>query len=297
MLSNASLDIAMHDKFLLIFKTIAAGHVEIHTFTLTSVILSPSKPTITHLAAFTVGLIDGDGAIQVNQWRGKILQYRIVVKLADQSFNRQMLSQIASVYGGYVRNVKTSRGHFVQWVINDSETIRSKIFPLFEIIPPLTTRLHLQLCFIKRAMQGISVKEYLTLRKEKYNTRNSLTHIFISSSIPHYFPSWVSGFIEAEGSFSVRSGAVGFSFSVSQTNDFYLIEAIRNFFNQNHLKVQIKKGTNMPLYLFEMYNQKGIETLVEHCLTYPLLGHKYFQLAQVIDKSIALAQLRKRFWT
>jgi hypothetical protein len=65
-----------------------------------------------HLAAFTVGLIDGDGSFQVNHWRRKILQYRLVVKLALKPHNMDMLTLIAARYGGSVRTVHT--GEFVQ---------------------------------------------------------------------------------------------------------------------------------------------------------------------------------------
>src|SRR6266498_5414355 len=53
-LANASLDIAMHDR----------------------INKDPS-----YIQQFWVGLMDGDGSIQVNHWRKKDLQYRLVIKL------------------------------------------------------------------------------------------------------------------------------------------------------------------------------------------------------------------------
>ena len=44
-----------------------------------------------------------------------------------------------------------------------------------------------------------------------------------------YFNSWLSGFIEAEGCFSIRKIGT-YSFSIGQNDDIYLINAIKNFF-------------------------------------------------------------------
>lgn len=46
----------------------------------------------------------------------------------------------------------------------------------------------------------------------------------------HYFPMWLSGFIEAEGYFPVRkSSSKILFFSIAQKNDKYLITSIRDF--------------------------------------------------------------------
>jgi len=55
------------------------------------------------LSAFVVGLIDGDGSLQVNHWRSKSLQFRLVVKLKYNEWNKAMLEHIASVLGGQVK--------------------------------------------------------------------------------------------------------------------------------------------------------------------------------------------------
>ena len=36
-----------------------------------------------YIKIFWVGLIDGDGSIQVNHWRKKYLQFRLVIKSKD----------------------------------------------------------------------------------------------------------------------------------------------------------------------------------------------------------------------
>jgi hypothetical protein len=47
--------------------------------------------------------MDGDGSIQVNHWRKKSLQYRLVIKLSNLISNYNMLIKIAKVIGGSVK--------------------------------------------------------------------------------------------------------------------------------------------------------------------------------------------------
>ncbi len=285
-LANASLDVALHDSHNL-FITLVPVRVTGQSGIIPKV-LSPQ-----YLAAFTVGLIDGDGSIQVNHWRSKLLQFRIVVKLSDVGFNRKMLSLISSTYGGRVKTIVTPTGQFVQWTINDTATIRNKILPLFAQFPPLTTRVTMQVAFLIKTLSGMSVEEYLATRGNKYDLRPHITPLF--TELPVYFAAWLSGFIEAEGSWATRSGSVGFSFSISQLNDLYLIIAIRDFFGQSQLAVQHKQSKNGPFYFLEIANAKGIEAVINHCLSNPLLGYKYNQLALAISKSSRLAYMRHHF--
>src|ERR1700724_2826351 len=85
-LANASLDVALHDTCVSVASNfVIAGQT----------LKSPRTLSDKQLAPFTVGLIDGDGSLQVNHWRKKILQFRLVVKLADKPLNSKMLSLLA----------------------------------------------------------------------------------------------------------------------------------------------------------------------------------------------------------
>ena len=72
-------------------------------------------------------------------------------------------------------------------MINSSTDIRNNILPLLAQYPPLTTRIHLQLAFVVRAMAGISIQEYIAIRAAKYDTQLSITPLF--NEVPAYFPS------------------------------------------------------------------------------------------------------------
>lgn len=105
MLANASLDVALHDSTHNIFlDVIIAG----------AVLRPPKTITAQELGPFTVGLIDGDGSLEVNHWRRKSLQFRLVVKLSDKPLNYEILCQIARTYGGYVRRKVDSHTSYVQ---------------------------------------------------------------------------------------------------------------------------------------------------------------------------------------
>jgi hypothetical protein len=49
--------------------------------------------------------MDGKGNIEVNHFRKKFLQYRLIIKLPNIKSNYDMLIQIAKVIGGTVRIV------------------------------------------------------------------------------------------------------------------------------------------------------------------------------------------------
>jgi hypothetical protein len=96
-LANASLDVAFHDILNLNNNLIIGGKI----------LKSPNTLHKKELDPFTVGLIDGDGSLQVNHWRKKNLQFRLIVKLADKPLNFEMLTLISKNYGGYVQRINS----------------------------------------------------------------------------------------------------------------------------------------------------------------------------------------------
>ena len=74
-----------------------------------------------YIKMFWVGLMDGDGSIQVNHWRKQSLQYRLVIKLSNIKSNYNMLIEIAKVVGGTVKII--GKAADVIWVVNKKEEI------------------------------------------------------------------------------------------------------------------------------------------------------------------------------
>lgn len=288
-LANASMDVAMHDiSYMTVIPLLS-----LRGFSL----IAPKYLSPNNLAAFTVGLIDGDGSLQVNHWRRKSLQFRLIVKLAYKPYNLEMLTKIRAIYGGKVKVLTLKSGsQFVQWVIDDSYVIRTVIVPLMTTYPPLTSRMILQLKFVIKALNDMTIDEYFATINKKYDERPNLSHRVSLNHYPSYFGRWLAGFIEAEGSFSIRNSKNVITFSISQLYDLYLIEGIRDYYGQNHLKIsaQIQKSGN-TLYVLSIGSLTGITSVIKHCQ--PLLqGYKYVQLAEFVSKVNALENLRKLFW-
>ena len=204
--------------------------------------------------------MDGDGSIQVNHWRKKNLQYRFVIKLRFCPENLSMLNLIKDTIGGNVRIIKNES---IIWVTN-SKVAAKKLLNIFIIYPPLTSRLRAQIKFMQECLIKNDVEWYLNNRNNKYLIREN----FVDTNVS-YFPEWLSGFIEAEGCFSIRNSN-NHSFSIGQNEDRYLIESIRNYFNIQS-KVRNPKDS---FWVIETYRHSTFINLVEHFNKYPLLGEK-----------------------
>jgi hypothetical protein len=213
-----------------------------------------------YIKKFWVGLMDGDGSIQVNHWRKRSLQYRFVIKLRFCPENLSMLNLIKNTIGGNVRIIKDE---FVIWVTN-SKVDAKKLLDIFILYPPLTSRLRAQIRFMEECLIKNDVEWYLTNRNNKYLTRESV----IDTNVP-YFAEWLSGFIEAEGCFSIRNSN-NHSFSIGQNDDRYLLESIRNYF-----KIQSNvRNSYKSFWVIETYRKSTFINLIEHFNKYPLLGEK-----------------------
>ena len=216
--------------------------------------------------------MDGDGSIQVNHWRKLSLQYRLVIKLSNLTSNYKMLVEIAKVIGGNVRI--TGKGKDVIWVVNEKQNIIN-IIKIFDIYPLLTSRKICQLNFLKKSILNNSVDWYLNHRNNKYDDQ-----LFIIKSdmfgleknvlnIPSYFTGWLSGFIEAEGCFSIRKNN-NHSFSIGQNDDIYLINIIKEY-----LKItNIVRNPYRNFYFLEVYKKETLKFIINHIKKNPLLGEK-----------------------
>jgi len=227
-----------------------------------------------YLPIYWVGLMDGDGSIQVNHRRYKNLQFRLEIKLKNLPSNFDMLNQIASNIGGKVYIQK----EFVLWVVNNKNHI-IKIIKIFDKYPPLTTRLTHQLNFLKSYIykENLDINLFLFERKNKY-----LNPISSIQSPPIYFPQWLSGFIEAESCFCIRENKSN-SFRISKLNDLYIIEFIKDYFKLTN-KIRSIKSKNGILYLIETYKKASHKLIMKHCEKYPLLGNKNLQYQKFIKK-------------
>jgi hypothetical protein len=185
-----------------------------------------------------------------------------------------MLVKIAKVIGGTVRI--TGKGLYVIWVVNNKEEVK-KIISIYETYPPLTSRKICQLAFLKKCLLDTSVENYLLNRRLKYDKQ--LTIIKSNFKCPSYFKEWLSGFIEAEGCFSIRTSN-NHSFSIGQNDDLYLITAIAQYFKATNM-IRTTKG---KFYSIEIYKKEVLLKIIAHCINHPLLGEKFESLNKFNQK-------------
>lgn len=277
--ANAGVDVAQHDRvFSLIF--IKNMDIQSHKNRLFSTKIQKNQE---YLKAFLVGLFDGDGSLQVNHWRSQNFQFRRIIKLRKLPENVQMLQYLQQELGlGNVCFQKTKKdGEFVQLVENNHKKLEEWI-ALFQQYPPLTSRVHCQLIFFQRYFQFRNKKqskkertrvmsEYFLLRTEKYDSRPEVTQKFVQLEVwkQSYFHMWQSGFIEAEGCFTIRQNQNN-SFRIGQNYDHYLIRAIKTYFKgENKIGLVDEK-----FYRWEVYRRSVMFLMKAHFDKWPLQGRK-----------------------
>lgn len=200
-----------------------------------------------------------------------------------------MLIKIAKVIGGSVR--VTGKGKDVIWVVNRKETIK-EIIIIFDTYPPLTSKKICQLEFLKRCLLENSVDSYLSNRDSKYENQLAILNSDPfglerkSFALPNYFKGWLSGFIEAEGCFSIRKSN-NHSFSIGQNDDLYLINAIKQFFGTTNT-VRNSSLRSRNFYFLEIYRKETLEKIKNHFNNYPLLGEK----AESLQKFKQIQQIK-----
>jgi hypothetical protein len=84
----------------------------------------------------------------------------------------------------------------------------------------------------------------------------------------NYFNEWLSGFFEAESCFTIRQNN-NHSFSISQKNEYLLLNFIKNYF-QITTKIYHKNG----VYILETYKKSTLLNVIAHCEKYSLIGEK-----------------------
>ena len=269
-LANAGVDVAQHDKIFLYQRR--------------SFFFPRNKNDF--LKRFFVGVIDGDGSIQVNHWRQKKLKYRFVLKLKNSPRNVEMLQFLKkNLQIGYVRFQKDKK--FVLW-IETNEKKREKILQIFREYPPLTSRLTLQVAFSKKfQFSRKTVAEYIQERNFKYENQTNISQKQRSQKVHtlFYFPQWLSGFLERKGCFSFRKNEKTPFFSICLKNDKYLIESISLFFQRKNKILEKQKN----LYILEVSRSSLFLVLKSHFEKYPLLGEKKISFQNFIEKQKALS--------
>lgn len=270
-LANAGVDMLVHDKVDYLCNSL----ISMNPLLLTR----GKKLNKEYIIPFFVDLLEGDGSIQVNQWRSTSLQYRLIIKLKYTYSNFVMLSLIKSHIGGIFRVSKND----VVWVMDDRDEIK-RILELISPYPLLTSRKRLQLEFMLKYFKHNNIDKYFSERPLKYENQSKLIAQMSNVNLLEkpYFKAWLSGFIEAESCFAIRANS-NHSFSIGQNADNYLLESIKSYFGASaSVRAQSSRFNNL-----EFYSRAALYRVFSHVMEYPLLGNKYLNFVyqkQLMDK-------------
>lgn len=224
--------------------------------------------------AFLVGLIDGDGYIQVTKTSKGFITIKLVISLHLEDISS--LEYIHSVLKiGKINVYKDLRSPTCKLVINKTD--------LQEILFPLLIYHKIFFLTITRIDQ-FNLAMYIMKNDIKmYNKIPSINTIPVVFDIPktpldytllHFFKNWIVGFTCSEGSFFIKSNNDG-CFQLKQRIHTNLFEAFKLIF-----------GTNRKIDTTNNFNQFGVSSKcdIQKVINFfsfsglhPLVGLKYIQ--------------------
>ena len=270
-LANASLDIAFHDKSI----SNKPEKDEITKYNLNNL----TNKDKTYIQQFFVGLLEGDGTItsNLNSNKSNSIITRIVISLDNKAENFNMLNLIKETIGGRVVIERNDR--YVTWIASNKNDL-AKVFAVLAKYPLLTARKQCQLEFVKNGLLEKNLENFIVNRNNKYNNKKELLQNMAKKEFPSYFPMWLSGFVEAEGNFSLVFNEKGHlrksAFTIGQNDEIHILQWIKLYLNSNNaiLKDKPKTNGNFNYYRLHLYNAESRKLIFDHFYKYPLLGYK-----------------------
>ena len=230
---------------------------------------------------FFIGLLEGDGTLTMDLIRNHIFRLRINIVLKKTLRNFEMLKVLSDKIGGSISTNKK----FVTLLFSSKKDIKN-VLSIIQEYPFLTSRKICQLNFAKKCLNNeIKPENFIKERNLKYKNQKDIydrldrSRYYKSSTCivyPTYFPYWLSGFIEAEGCFSLlrykKGGIKKHQFSIGQNYDSSIINVVRDYFESKHLITKDKNKTKDHYRISIGGQSKYI--IYKHFKNYPLLGEK-----------------------
>ena len=249
-LANASVDVALHD---------------------TNYYMVPIPYHKQQIYQFFIGLLEGDGTITVDRFRTKS-RVRIVLHLSNKPLNIEMLTLFHHSIGGSLLLSKK----YITLTFQSKKDILF-IFSLINKYPFLTSNKICQFNFALKCFHNeISSDQLIQIRNLKYLNQNIILQELISKfsySLPIYFPTWLSGFIEAQGHFKLSHTGAIYQFCIGQNYDYFILEMIKVYFNSTH-KITKDNNKNKDHFRVSIGGPISRNIIYNHFNIYPLLGHK-----------------------
>lgn len=229
---------------------------------------------------FLVGLIDGDGYIQVTKTSKGFIAIKLVISLHLEDIST--LEYIHSVLKiGKINVYKDLRSPTCKLVINKTD-LQEILFPLLIF--------HGIFFLTKTRIDQFNLAMYIMKTDLKmYDLISNITNIPSVFNIPenpsdymllNFFKNWIVGFTCSEGSFFVKSNNDG-CFQLKQRIHTNLFEAFKLVFNTNR-----KIDTTNEFNQFSVSSRSDVQKVIDFFSfsgLHPLVGLKYIQYAKWLN--------------
>lgn len=220
-----------------------------------------------------VGFTDGDGCFSIVKSGGT---FRLQYSLSQSEYNLRLLYYVKKNlgYGSVSKSVKQSWGNFR---ITDRKVLNQIIFPIFDKYPLLTSK-YFNYERFKKAYYILENKQLTTEMKnqmiEELRSQEIPTD-YVSPAISHLNEEskyediikvisvyWLTGFIEAEGSFGVYaySDRTVIDFSIVQKLDKFLLLCIKRIL---HIPSNVNYNKARNIYVLNTSNSRVIGDIID----------------------------------
>ena len=237
--------------------------------------------------ALIVGIIDGDGYIQITKTGKGFITMKLVI-----SVHLEDLSSLQYIYSvlkiGKITIYKDNRSPTCKLIFNKTD-LQEILFPLliyhniFFLTATRRTQFDLAMFILKN-----DIKVF-----EKISNKQDIPTIFKLPETPSdyvklsFFKNWIVGFTVSEGSFFVKSNNDG-CFQLKQRLHENLFEAFKIIFNTNR-KINNQKGLYSQFSVSSKSDIQAVIDFFSHTGLHPLIGLKniqYFKWLTTLSNSI-----------
>ena len=227
--------------------------------------------------AFLVGLIDGDGYIQITKTTKGYIAIKLVIclELADLS----TLEYIHSVLKlGKIIIYKDIKNPICKLIINRTD-LQEVLFPLlihyniFFLTHNRTMQFKLAMTIFNNEIKLYD--EVLLLRENKESKVNHLSLAALEYLNLIFFKNWLVGFTNSEGSFFIKSNKDG-CFQLKQSIHSNLFEALKLLFDSK-TSIYVENERFMQLTLSSRKDIQSVINFFSFLGLHPLVGLKNIQ--------------------
>lgn len=242
--------------------------------------------------AFLVGVIDGDGYIQISKTTKGFIAIKLIISLhLNDLSSLQYIQQVLCL--GKITIYKDLRSPTCKLVINKTD-LQEVLFPLFKhhkIFFLTETRISQFNTCMYILSNSILNFDMIPVKKDNL-TVFKLPSTALGYTQLHFFRNWIVGFTMSEGSFLVKSNNDA-CFQLKQRIHVNLFEAFKLVFLTER-KVSIEKGLYSQFSVTSKIDIQTVINFFSYSGLHPLLGLKniqYLKWLSVLSNTIRYKNL------